>query len=298
MNYISTYAEIIDENECLRGLNLYTDCSWSSDFLKLKACEYEWCKYGFYPINGMVGEIVGLVSSNIYSEPILILRILEMFYVPITSSGVKVISTSEHSIKKMSQIKQIDAHKEYVTKTKDNSFKVVWRDGKCGFINNRGCHITEFEFEIGTAFSDGRALIQRSDLWGFIDYEGREVIKATYHTARSFNENRAVVESVGWKAINRFGETTSKSYHFMCDYSHGLSAVCLKSYTGFNWGFVDKDGIEIIPIIYDRVFDFNNGFAIIYKDRKYGIINESGTLIVPPIYDKISGITDVGPPKN
>jgi hypothetical protein len=37
---------------------------------------------------------------------------------------------------------------------------------------------------------------------------------------------------------------------------------------------------------YERVYDFVNGFAIIVvKDYKYGFMNEQGEEIVPPIYD-------------
>lgn len=287
MNLIGSFIEIIDQEECLRGFNLYKNASWPSADIKKKATEEEWNSYGFYPINGMVGEVIGIVTNDIYSKPVYVIRILQMFFVPVTSSGIKVISQDEFTIKNSTQINLISNSLSYTSKEKDSLFKVKWQDAKCGLIDNNGILITNYAYEMAAPFKEGRALVKLDGYWGFIDYEGNEVIEPQFETANSFTEGCAIVENYKWYAININGETVSKSYDYMSDFSEGLSAVCLRH----NWGFVDVNGNEKIPLIYDAVFNFNNRCAIVKKNRKYGIVSKAGNEIISPSYDFISGIS-------
>jgi len=56
-------------------------------------------------------------------------------------------------------------------------------------------------------------------------------------------------------------------------------------------GFSNEEGIEVIPPIYDNVFPFIDGMAIVEKNLRAGVINTSGELIVPCEYDLIT-LTD------
>ena len=61
------------------------------------------------------------------------------------------------------------------------------------------------------------------------------------------------------------------------DVNCGLAAV---SNEDGLWGFVNQDGEEIIPCIYDSVSDFENGYCLVCKDYKKGVINTSGDIII------------------
>ena len=67
------------------------------------------------------------------------------------------------------------------------------------------------------------------------------------------------------------------------DFNEGLAWVCLND----KYGFVNKDGVEVIPPIYDSVNDFCEGMAGVSVDDKYGFINTQGHVVVPICYDKI-----------
>ena len=54
------------------------------------------------------------------------------------------------------------------------------------------------------------------------------------------------------------------------------------------WGYIDGDGKEIIPCIYDSDFAFKDGYAVVYDGNKYGVIDKHGNQICPFIYDYIS----------
>jgi len=57
--------------------------------------------------------------------------------------------------------------------------------------------------------------------------------------------------------------------------------------TGGKWGFVDTSGREIIPIVYDNVSIFKDGFAKASLNGKYGLLNKKGNEVIPLIYDNI-----------
>ena len=86
------YAEIINKGECLPTLNAPPADSiidWSK-YLNIKhlAGKNEWAKHDFYPANGLVGEIVGIICNplgfNMY-----ILFIENKYYVPMSEKGIK-----------------------------------------------------------------------------------------------------------------------------------------------------------------------------------------------------------------
>ena len=51
------------------------------------------------------------------------------------------------------------------------------------------------------------------------------------------------------------------------------------------WGFVDADGKEVIPHIYEKADCFYMGYASVVMDGKMGLIDLKGNTIVPFEYD-------------
>ncbi len=61
-----------------------------------------------------------------------------------------------------------------------------------------------------------------------------------------------------------------------------------------SWGFIDKNGTEVIPVKYDETADtFSEGLVWVRKDLKFGFVDKKGKLIVPLKYDyTIGGFPD------
>lgn len=58
-------------------------------------------------------------------------------------------------------------------------------------------------------------------------------------------------------------------------------------------GLKDVKGNIIVPAIYNEIFEFEDGIAVIRKDNKLGYINAKGNELVPPIYDDAYDAFDI-----
>lgn len=70
-------------------------------------------------------------------------------------------------------------------------------------------------------------------------------------------------------------------------YSEGLTLVIKEK----KYGFINRMGIEVIPLQYDYAVDFAEGLAIVSKGVKFGFINIIGKEIIPFQYDDASSFS-------
>jgi hypothetical protein len=147
-------------------------------------------------------------------------------------------------------------------------------DGNFGFINQEGKEITPINYYLVYPFSGAMACVcigfdipfhsgMRQQTYGFIDKSGNEIIKSdTYKSAESFKEERACVAKYN---VN--------GHHF-------------------GHGFINFDGIEIIPLKFDDVESFHLGLAKVKLNGKYGFINKNGNQVIPIIYDDAESFSE------
>lgn len=74
---------------------------------------------------------------------------------------------------------------------------------------------------------------------------------------------------------------TSYSYDHADGFVDGLARVQRDG----KWGFIDKNGTEVIPCKWDDIYYFIDGLALVERDGKYGFINTNSEIVVPCIYD-------------
>lgn len=125
------------------------------------------------------------------------------------------------------------------------------REGRWGFIDNKGTWVIKAKFKAAEAFSDGMALVKdRNNLYGWISKTGDYVIKPKYEIMgennSAFNLNRA--------------------------------AVMDKS----RWGYINREGKLVIAAQYNWAEPFVNGLARVYKDDRVYYIDPEGNLVWDP----------------
>jgi len=185
---------------------------------------------------------------------------------------------------------------------------VVQRDGRWGYIDREGNVVIPFQFQRAGRFSDGFAWVNL-DIWAsvMIDREGNQINQPGYRIMSDFSEGLAIVNSgpVGyglqglfeyWAFIDATGNIINLSgYHWVYPFNNGLAAVRID--TGLNsprlFGFIDKDGELVVPVIFDGLdgffSPFNGGVTAVALDSRWRYIDRMGNVVlvdnIVPNYD-------------
>ena len=125
-----------------------------------------------------------------------------------------------------------------------------------------------------------------------------------YEEVGNFNENMAKVKSKGkwgyidkkWKKYLPVKEAILPIYDSANDFYEGIAKVELNS----KYGYIDKKGQEVVPLKYDSIGDFSEGFAMVKVklvrfnsiNNQYGYVDKTGNEILPPIYDLIGDFSE------
>lgn len=98
--------------------------------------------------------------------------------------------------------------------------------------------------------------------------------------------------SLRWGLINKSGEIIAPFDYYINvnTFSNGLCAVQSQSK---RWGYINNQGNTVIPFEFDQAEAFENGIAIVGKNRKkegtlFGIIDYKGKEILPINYKTVS----------
>ena len=156
-------------------------------------------------------------------------------------------------------------------------------DQKYGFIDKTGKSITQFIYEYQSGnFCEGMSKVKRDGKWGFIDKSGKEVITAKYIAVHDFHEGLAAVQTTvysdyyktyvkAWGFIDIYGrEVTELKFNIerygvessVDDFKDGLAKVKINN----KFGFINKMGKEVIPVIFSKVGDFHDGLVWVQID--------------------------------
>lgn len=163
--------------------------------------------------------------------------------------------------------------------------------GKYGFKNKLGQTIIPFKYDDASNFSEALAFVKIKGKYGFIDKSNRIVISCKYEEANDFSEGLALVQKGQKKFfINRKEKIIhiEKIYDWISNFSERRAAVMINN----KWGYIDRYGKEVIPLIYDNNYgeefqsNFNEERALVVNSvGKWGFIDKSGNEIIPLIYD-------------
>ena len=107
----------------------------------------------------------------------------------------------------------------------------------------------------------------------------------------SFREGLAPVELFGlydngkWGFIDKEGkEVIPIKYDWVENFSEGLAPVKLLN---GKWGYIDKEGKVVIPIKYDDAWPFREGLALVKLNGKWSYIDKEGKVVIPIKYEDV-----------
>lgn len=132
--------------------------------------------------------------------------------------------------------------------------------GSWYYIDDRGVVQKELHVDEAFGFSEGMAMIRLYGCMGYINEKFKIVIEPRYGLhSTCFKEGKAVVCTP-----KAFDPNTEK------------------------YGYIDKTGKEVIPLIFEYANSFSEGVAAVQKNNKWGVIDKRGNLVIDFKYDMLS----------
>ncbi len=188
-----------------------------------------------------------------------------------------------------------------------------------GYINKKGKEVIPFKYYYACDFHEGLACAGRKDTWqSYIDPQGKTVIEdikgswgiqnPMQRYIRYFSEG-LVFDTSGEDVYNVKGEKLNFNFHpfqnnifygsYPLPYSCGMSMTESDTeekmevktskgtmiYPKYKYGFINRNGIEIVPKIYDKAYDYHENYAWVIKDSLCGSLNVLGEIKIPFIYE-------------
>lgn len=137
-------------------------------------------------------------------------------------------------------------------------------------------------------------VIGKNEKFGLMDSQGKALTPISYNAIIKLSEEYYYVrDGLKWKVMSVNGEEVIPSSildRFNIGWlSEGLFIVNEKK---GNCGAIDAEGNVVIPCIYDELFHFSEGLALVHKNGKAGFIDLNGQEVVPCIYDYGSDFTE------
>lgn len=182
----------------------------------------------------------------------------------------------------------------------DNGLASVCLNGKWGVINGEGNKVIACVYDCELNFSEGVAVAHIVGLengkFGYVDKQGKEVVPYIYDGAFAFNDGLARVyvregETELWTAIDKQANEVLPRGKYdlsLSTFDDGMARVKADG----KIGYVDKQGREVIPCIYDGHRVAYDDMLLLKKDGKWGFIGKDGKEIIPFMYDCARGFSD------
>lgn len=184
------------------------------------------------------------------------------------------------------------------------SHGLAWarKDDKWGFIDSLGNVVIPLTYTKTGNFQKGRAWVWKDDKWGHIDTEGKVTTPIIYERASDFGSSYTgdslfagvmLNGKSGKVGIN--GNLVIPCEYFGIDhFSMGLAKVKKQVGDLYKFGFVNYEGEEVIPCVYDKAERFKEGrkVVVVYKDGACGLINQKGEEVTPIKFSSIDDKED------
>jgi len=168
-------------------------------------------------------------------------------------------------------------------------FKDLQYTKKWGYRNLEGTTIIPCMYNSARPFHDGLACVEIGEYFGYIDINSNTQIEPIYDFGSDFKNGLARVG-----IVKDFRKMVYSHWHFNSDY-----------YYKIKMGYINTEGSQIIPLEYEYITPFVNGYASMniggysygngLKKKsaknnvvggKWGVLNIYGEIIIPCIYSE------------
>ncbi|MGB4973298.1 MAG: WG repeat-containing protein, partial [Cyclobacteriaceae bacterium] len=160
----------------------------------------------------------------------------------------------------------------------------IIRNGKYGFIDDRGRLRIANRYEGIGNFKNGLAAVKILGKWGFINAEDKIVINPSYESVSEFRKEVAIVKRGKFGFVDKTGRLVLEPR-----YDSILPLDTDKFLIQHNQllGLADETGTVLIEPRFETLNDLGNGYVIVSREKKYGLLTQSGFSTIPMVYNQI-----------
>ena len=169
----------------------------------------------------------------------------------------------------------------------NNGLSRIWdkNSGKYGFMDKTGREAIRLIFDNADDFNEGMAKVERNGKYGFINTIGQEIVRCKYQDACTYHDGLAwVVEEDNLYFIDKTGHEVIDGDDY-CGFSSFSEGRAFVQDENLEYGFIDKQGREVIECEYDKAGGFHEGLSWVKKNGKCGFIDKQGRVVIKFRYD-------------
>ncbi|MEP2670329.1 MAG: WG repeat-containing protein [Cyclobacteriaceae bacterium] len=160
----------------------------------------------------------------------------------------------------------------------------IVRNGKYGFIDNRGRLRIANRYEGIGNFKNGLAAVKILGKWGFINAEDNIVINPSYESVSEFRKEVAIVKRGKFGFVDKTGKLVLETRY---DSIMPLPTDNFLIQHNQLLGLADENGTVLIDPRFETLDDLGNGYVIVSREKKFGLLTKSGFSTIPMIYDQL-----------
>ncbi len=192
-------------------------------------------------------------------------------------------SSNGDRLEKLSKKKRIKVKKRKCSKKLYPALKNTKNGSIYGYINNKGEIVIQPKFDLAYDFNDNcLAIINENNKNGIIDLKGEYKVYPIYDSISPFKEDRAVFIKEGSMGImdEEGNVITKKSYGIVGYFNDGRAVVGDSKSGDYKYGYIDRNGKEIIHLKYENADNFKDDIALVkVKDYEYSLIDKDGKIL-------------------
>ncbi len=161
-----------------------------------------------------------------------------------------------------------------------------------GYINISGEYVVLPIYSEANKFANGLAAVKdpQTELWGYIDADGNYAIEPQFKDAYSFSDNglAAVCDNSTWMwgYIDKSGKyVIDPQYTEVNSFIDDRAFICFER--GM-WTMIDENGKVVGDHVFNKIYDFSEGIAVVDLNGLYGYIDKSGEYVLEPYAEDLS----------
>ncbi|KRU41371.1 WG repeat-containing protein [Clostridium sporogenes] len=173
------------------------------------------------------------------------------------------------------------------------------KGAKWGYINEKGEFLIKPIYDLALEFQcNGLAVVEIDNFYGIIDDNGDYIVKHKYGFISEFSEGRAIViDNERFNIINEKGDeliSKTQNYSYIGNFKEGRAQYgIIDPNKGYLYGYLDRDGKDIIPAQYEYANDFYKEKAVVrIKENEYALINVDGEILNKYEYASVGNLRE------